>query len=86
MVSSRKRVTSRVSILTTSRWGGGVNDRTATKGIHEKTAASPSEWSLAAYSGATAPLKVAVPFSGPLLSHERNVEGQLQYRTTEYRK
>jgi hypothetical protein len=28
--------------------------------------------------------KVAVPSSGALLNHKRNVEGQLQYRTTEY--
>jgi len=63
--------------------GGGANDRTSIEGIHGKTAASPSEWSLAAYRGVAAPHKVAVPSSGPLLNHKRNVEGQLQYRTTE---
>jgi len=36
-------VTSRVSILTSNRWGGGANDCTSTEGIHGKTAASPSE-------------------------------------------
>jgi hypothetical protein len=75
-------VTSRVSILTSSRWGGGVNDCTSTEDIPEKTVASPSEWSLAAYRGMAALHKVAVPSSGPLLNHKRNVEGQLQYRTT----
>ena len=39
-------MTSRVSILTSSRWGGGANDCASTEGIHGKTAASPSEWSL----------------------------------------
>jgi hypothetical protein len=54
-------VTSRVSILTSSRWGGGANDCTSTEGIHGKTAASPSEWSLAAYRRVAAPHKVAGP-------------------------
>lgn len=79
-------MTSRVSILTSSRWGGGANDCTSTKGIHGKMAASPSEWSLAAYRSVAAPHKVPVPSSGPLLNHKRNVEGQLQYRTTGYNK
>src|SRR5215469_9512264 len=85
-VSSRRRVTSRVRILTRNRWGGGANDCNSTEGIHGKTAASPSEWSLAAYRSVAAPHKVAVPSSGPLLNHKRNVEGQLPYRTTEYHK
>ena len=82
-VSSRQRVTSRVSILTSSRWGGGAYDCTSTEGVRRKTAASPSERSLAAYRGVAAPHKVAVPSSGPLLNHKRNVEVQLHYRTTE---
>ena len=48
----------RVGILTSSRWGGGANDCTSTEGIHGKTAASPSEWSLAAYRGVAVPHKL----------------------------
>lgn len=70
-------MTSPVSILTSSRWGGGANDRTSTEGIHGKTATSPSEWSLAAYRGVAAPHKVAVPSSGntakPQTNHGRSV-------------
>ena len=40
---------SRVSILTSTRWGDGANDCPLTEGIHGKTTTSPSEWSLAAY-------------------------------------
>jgi hypothetical protein len=66
-------VTSRVTILTSGRWGGGVNDCTSTEDIHGKTVASPSEWSLTAYRGMAALHKVPVPSSGPLLNHKRNV-------------
>jgi hypothetical protein len=62
--------------------GRGANYCTSTEAIHGKAAASPSEWSLAAYSRVAAPHKVAVPSGGPLLDHKRNVEDQLQYRTT----
>ncbi len=79
-------MTSRVSILTSSRWGGGANDCTPTAGVRRKTAASPSKSSLAAYRGVAAPHSVGFPSIGPLLNHKRNVEGQLQYRTTEYHK
>jgi len=41
--------------------GDAANDCTLTEGVHGKTAASPSEWPLAAYRGVAAPHKVAVP-------------------------
>jgi hypothetical protein len=66
--------------------GRRSDDCTSTEGIPGKTAASQSEWSLAAYRGVAAPHRVSFPSSGPLLNHKRNVERQLQYRTTEYRK
>src|SRR5262249_4616900 len=39
--------------------GDGANDCTLTEGVHGKTTASPSEWSLAVYRTVAAPHKLA---------------------------
>ena len=68
------RVTSRVSILTSSRWGDGANDCTLTEGVHGETAASPSQWSLTAYRSVAAAHKL--PFQSPDHSRAQTKPGR----------
>jgi hypothetical protein len=73
-------VASSVSILTSSRWGGGANDRASIERIHGEEVGSRSECSLAAQRNVAGPDKLPLH---SLLNHKRDVEGQLQCRTTE---